>query len=84
MCRHLLPRLDFPVGQILHAVGRVVASHPVALSAVILVPLCAVIAVLAVRHLERRAVLRWRVPRIFLAGRSPMLLRDGYGPAPSA
>lgn len=80
MCRHLLPRFNFPISQTLHNVGQVVASHPVAAFALVLVPLCALVAILAFHRLKRSAHLRWTASRALPAGRHREFFGDGYGP----
>lgn len=53
MCRHLLPHLDLPVAQIVHAVGRFVANHPASTVSALLVPVFVVAGVMVHHRLRR-------------------------------
>lgn len=55
MCRHFLPRFDLPVSQIVHTVGRLVATHPVSTLAALLVPAVVTLGIV-IHHRLRRPV----------------------------
>ena len=78
MCRHLLPRLDLPVGRALHGFGQFAVSHPTLLAAAVLLPICAAVLVVICRDLRRPVLGRWLPPGP--ARRLSIFVDDRFGP----